>query len=42
MAIWDMNTGQSIRTSPKIHGGAVSKIIFFSDGGSNNVIISAG
>ena len=24
------------------HSGAVSKIIFFSDGGNNNVILSAG
>jgi hypothetical protein len=42
MAIWDINTGQSIREIKGVHSGALSKIEFYSDGGQNNLIISVG
>lgn len=41
MAFWDINTGKAIKTS-RPHEGAVSKIKFYSDGGDNNIIVSAG
>jgi WD40 repeat protein len=42
MAIWDINSGQALRNLGSVHHGPVSKIKFFSDGGNNNVILSAG
>lgn len=42
MAIWDINTGQSLKLLSGAHKGAVSKIKFFSDYSNNNLIISSG
>jgi len=42
MAIWDMNTGKCLRQMANPHQGAVSKIKFFSDGVSQNLILSCG
>jgi WD40 repeat protein len=42
MAIWDINTGQAIKTIKGAHTGAVSKIKFHSDGHDSNVILSTG
>uniref|UniRef100_A0A7S3CPB8 Uncharacterized protein n=1 Tax=Strombidium rassoulzadegani TaxID=1082188 RepID=A0A7S3CPB8_9SPIT len=42
MAIWDINTGKTVRDMPGAHSGAVSKICFYSDGVENNLILSAG
>ncbi len=42
MAIWDINTGKCVREMANPHQGAVSKIKFFSDGVSQNLILSAG
>ena len=41
MMVWDINTGQSMRSIPGVHRGAVSKIEFFSDG-TQNLIFSVG
>jgi WD40 repeat protein len=32
MAIWDINTGQAVRSMPGVHKGHISKIEFYSDG----------
>lgn len=42
MAIWDINSGQALRTMDNAHSGAVSKIKFFSDASQMNVILSCG
>jgi len=42
MAIWDVNTGQALREMKGAHHGAVSKILFYSDGVDNNLILSTG
>lgn len=41
MAVWDINTGQAVyKFQP--HNGPVSKISFYSDGLSKNLILSGG
>ena len=42
MAIWDINTGKTLRTMKNIHKGHISKIEFYSDGVDNNLILSTG
>jgi len=42
MAIWDINTGTAVKTMKNAHQGAVSKIMFYSDGMNSNIILSAG
>ncbi|EGR32849.1 WD40 repeat protein [Ichthyophthirius multifiliis] len=41
IAFWDINTGTAIKSS-KIHKGAVSQILLYSDGSNHNYIVSAG
>ena len=41
MAIWDLNTGQSLHQFQG-HNGPVAKICFYSDGVNQNLIISSG
>jgi len=42
MAIWDINTGQPIRMMKQAHSGHISKIMFYSDGAENNLVLSTG
>ena len=42
MAIWDINTGQAVRSMPGVHKGHISKIEFYSDGQENNIVLSTG
>jgi WD40 repeat protein len=42
VAVWDVNTGNAIQTMPGVHGGAVSKIAFLSDGAGQNLFMTAG
>lgn len=40
-AFWDINEGEPVMFK-KVHQGAVSKVRLFSDGGSNNLVLTAG